>query len=219
MNIKHKLKLLAPLIIYAVFYIAAFALLEKIDRSGWISPSLSIDDMIPFVPVFVIPYVAWFIWVPFVCGLLLISDEENYLLTRRLLIFGMTVFLLFSAVVPTKLYLRPDVIPDEGISGFLLSKIYSADTPTNVFPSIHVYNSCVVWHAVLTSDEWLFRHHGFRVFTSVQAILIIMSTMLIKQHSVIDVVGAFLLFAIALVFDKLFFKNGQNIPKTGSETL
>ena len=57
MDIKHKLKLLTPLLLYAVFYIAAFALLEKIDRTGWISPSLEIDDMIPFVPVFIIQYV------------------------------------------------------------------------------------------------------------------------------------------------------------------
>ena len=218
MDIKHKLKLLTPLLLYAVFYIAAFALLEKIDRTGWISPSLEIDDMIPFVPVFIIPYVSWFVWVPFVCGLLLISDEENYIRTERFLIIGMTVFLIFSAIIPTKLHLRPDIIPDTGISGFLLNTIYSADTSTNVFPSIHVYNSCVVWHAVLTSDEWLFRQKWFRAFTTVQAILIILSTMLVKQHSVIDVVGAFLLFAVVLILDRHFlYITGQRKSKTEGE--
>ena len=217
MKLSHKVKLLLPLLIFGVFYILAFAFLEKIDRPYFFTPSIDIDHKIPFIPIFVIPYIMWFIWVPFVCGLLLIADEECFIRTRRLLIIGMTVFLAFSAVIPTRLFLRPEVVEDQGVCGDLLRTLYRADTSTNVFPSIPVYNSCVVWHAVMTSDEWLFSRKWFRVFTSVQAILIILSTMFIKQHSIIDVIGAFLMFAVVLFLDKVLIENNKHTLKTGDE--
>ena len=217
MTFKHKLKLLLPLLIFGVFYILVFAYLESLDRTYGIVPSFGIDHMIPFIPVFVIPYVLWFIWVPFVALLLLISDEKNFIMMRRYLMIGMTIFLTFSAVLPTELFLRPDDVEVGGICGYLLKFIYSNDTATNVFPSIHVYNSLVTWHAVETSDEVLFRDHRFRVFTSVQAILIILSTMFVKQHSVIDVAGAFLMFGIVIFADKMMAGRSGSDNSTGSD--
>ena len=70
---------------------------------------------------------------------------REFVKTRLMLITGMSVFLLFSAVLPTKLDLRPDVYPTEGLIGFLFARLYSAVILLpNVFPSIHVYNTCVI---------------------------------------------------------------------------
>ena len=66
------------------------------------------------------------------------------------------------------------------------------DTPTNLFPSIHVYNSIGVHLAVMHSErlkekKWI-RRGSFLLMSSIVA-----STMFLKQHSVFDVITACLL--------------------------
>ena len=97
MNLKHKIKLALPLILFGVFYIVSFKLLEGIEWEHYITPYVAIDHMIPFVPAFVIPYLAWFIWVPFVLIVLLFEDEKEFCKSKHMLMIGMTLFLLFSA--------------------------------------------------------------------------------------------------------------------------
>lgn len=196
MDIKHKIKLALPLIIYGVFYIVSFKLLEGINWEHYITPYVAIDHMIPFVPAFVIPYLAWFIWVPFILLVLLFQDEVEFCKSRNMLIIGMTLFLLISAFIPTRLFIRPYADPNGGVFLFLLSKLYAADTPTNVFPSIHVYNTCATMYSILISRAELFQRKGFKTFAWIMTILICLSTMLIKQHSIVDVAGAIVMFFI-----------------------
>lgn len=196
MDVKHKLRLLLPIILYGMFYMLAFSMLEKIDYEHYFTPYIWIDHEIPFISWFVFPYLAWFIWVPAVLVYLLFNDEREFKKSRSMLIIGMTLFLLFSAFFPTKLFLRPYADPNADISQWLLSLLYGADTATNVFPSIHVYNTCATLYSVFMSSAPLFRDKRFRIFASVLSLLICLSTMLIKQHSIIDVAGAILMFVI-----------------------
>ena len=82
----------------------------------------------------------------------------------------------------------------------LVIMIYSSDTSTNVFPSIHVFNSLAV-HMSLTNCEALRDYKGVRYGSLVLTLLIIMSTMFLKQHSVIDVCCG----ATLALFGYLFF--------------
>lgn len=70
--------------------------------------------------------------------------------------------------------------------------IYHTDTPTNVLPSIHVFNSLACCVAILKNQ----RKYKKSTDTAcvVLTILIIMSTMFLKQHSVVDVVLAALMY-------------------------
>ena len=63
--------------------------------------------------------------------------------------------------------------------------LHDADTPTNVFPSIHVYNTLVCLIAVLTS-RGLKGKIWIKLGATVLSVLIILSTLFLKQHSVID---------------------------------
>ena len=78
--------------------------------------------------------------------------------------------------------------------------LYRTDTPTNVLPSIHVFNSLAI-HMSLTNCEALRDHKGVRYGSLVLTMLIIMSTMFLKQHSVIDVCCG----ATLALFGYLFF--------------
>ena len=70
-----------------------------------------------------------------------------------------------------------------------------ADTPTNLFPSIHVYNSLGAHFAVM-NNETLSGKKWVRRGSLILCVSIILSTMFIKQHSMFDVLMAFIMGAV-----------------------
>lgn len=124
-----------------------------------------------------------------------------------MLVFGMSIFIIISIIMPTKLYLRPYVMPRDNVFCDMVSYLYHIDTSTNVFPSIHVYNTCVAMQAVRRSHTRLFLKPGMRISIDIMSVLIILSTVFIKQHSMLDVAGGLILFVLA---DKLVTAYGYN---------
>ena len=53
----------------------------------------------------------------------------------------MTVFLLISTFFPNIQHLRPLKMPRDNVFTHLVLLLQKVDTPTNLWPSIHVYNS------------------------------------------------------------------------------
>ena len=103
----------------------------------------------------------------------------------------MTLSLLFCAIVPNGTDLRPAYIYGNDIFTRTVRALWRTDTSTNVFPSIHVFNSvtlALAYHhcARLRGRKWLW----VRVSADLLCVSIILSTMLLKQHSVFDVMGA-----------------------------
>ena len=96
-----------------------------------------------------------------------------------------------SLVFPNGQDLRP-VLTGDSIFIKAVQMIYHTDTPTNVLPSIHVFNSLACCVAILKNQ----RKYKKSTDTAcvVLTILIIMSTMFLKQHSVVDVVLAALMY-------------------------
>ena len=84
----------------------------------------------------------------------------------------------------------------------MCERLYLIDTPTNVTPSIHVYNSLCVMIAVWKTDAKLVRPKLVKVLMTVLGFLIILSTMFLKQHSFSDVIIAtgLALFSYILVY-------------------
>ncbi len=182
-----------PALIYFVLYMRWFTLLEKSNRSDYVVVHTALDDMIPFAEVFILPYLAWFVYViSTLAFLFFLRSSEDYYRSLIFMIIGMTFFLAFSTMMPTLQPLRPAVMPRDNLFTRMIANLYQSDTPTNVFPSMHVYNSIACMIALLRCKA-LDRHRVIRAGGSVLSILIILSTMFIKQHSVIDVAGAFAL--------------------------
>ena len=66
--------------------------------------------------------------------------------------------------------------------------LYQVDTSTNVCPSIHVIGSFAVLFA--SYDCKRLSSLGWRIFFWVSTVLISISTVVLKQHSVVDVAAA-----------------------------
>jgi len=114
------------------------------------------------------------------------------------LMLGMSISLLICMIYPNGLNLRPETLPNN-LCGKLVGMIYASDTPTNVFPSIHVYNSLAV-HIAIHRCQALQKHRWVSVSSLILCILICMSTVFLKQHSVIDVLGGTILMIILYIF-------------------
>ncbi len=177
--------------VYAVFYMIAFVYLEQ--RTGAVHEiNFGIDAYIPFCEVFIIPYVMWFGYVAITVCYLCIKDKEESERLVAFLIAGMTIFIVVSAVFPNGHHLRPAVFPKDNVFTRMIAVLYASDTPTNVLPSIHVYNSIAIMIAVWRSKCFK-EHKVITGFMLALGISIILSTVLIKQHSMLDVLLAFIL--------------------------
>ena len=84
----------------------------------------------------------------------------------------------------------------------------------------HVYNSIAI-HMALSQSYALREHKGIRTGSLVLCILICLSTMFLKQHSIIDVGCAILLyiFYYMIVYRSEFFALKRQVPaRTPSKT-
>ena len=183
---------------YALVYLPWFFFLESKITMDY--PNLHIingprDDMIPFCEVFIIPYFLWFAYIVASCVIMVLkADNQEFIRFALSLIIGMSLCMVICMVYPNGLTLRPDTLPDN-VFGRLVAGLYATDTPTNVFPSIHVYNSIAV-HTALSKCKALKNHKGLLTGSLILCILICMSTVFLKQHSLYDVGGAFVLMGV-----------------------
>lgn len=196
-----KYKHAIPLIVYGIIYLSWFCHLEQTVTKHYRVIHMAADDYIPFCEVFIIPYFLWFVYVAAVVVFFFFKNKEDYYRTCIFLFTGMTVFLIISTLWPNGHHLRPLELPRDNIFTQLVAFLYQTDTATNLWPSIHVYNSLGAHFAIIRSKE--FEHKkGLRIASLILATSIILSTMFLKQHSVFDVLTAFIMAAImyALVY-------------------
>ena len=188
-----------PFLLYLVFYMIWFSILERLPRTRFFDLSSELDTYIPFIVEFIIPYLSWFlfqaVWVVFV----FFVDRKTYEQLTTMLMIGMTVFLVVSTFLPTKISLRPYYIESRGICAFLVRRLRAVDTPTNVWPSIHVFNTTALMMTLFTSQHPLLRKNAVRIPVVFWCGMIVLSTMFLKQHSVGDVLAALALNGIAYV--------------------
>ena len=177
---------------YLFVYLAWFFYLEQTVTRHYEVIHMAIDDYIPFCEVFIIPYYLWFLYVAATVIYLMFTDKKEYYRACVFLFTGMTVFLAISTLWPNGQHLRPFTMPRDNIFTRMVQGLYRTDTPTNLWPSIHVYNSLGAHIAImkcqkLSDKKWIQRG------SFVLAVSIILSTMFLKQHSAFDVLTAFIM--------------------------
>ena len=178
-----------PLVIFGAVYLLWFYLLEHRGPVDYMVVHMNIDDYIPFCEAFVVPYLLWFLYVPAVVLYLFFKDKDGYYNCGVFLCTGMTVFLILSTFIPNIQHLRLHTMPRDNIFTQMIAALWQTDTPTNLFPSIHVYNSIGTYIAIHKSP--LFQGKtALKAGAAILTAAICLSTVFLKQHSVIDGVGA-----------------------------
>lgn len=139
---------------YLMLYLAVFRWQElHLTPVVWVHTPL--DDLIPFCEYAILPYLAWFVWIPFTLFALLRGPRTDFMRLCLPLFAGMTAALTCYMLLPTGLALA-----------YRRSQIFAG-----------------------ANRRWL------RAASYGLCIAICASTMLLKQHSCIDVA-----FGLALAF-------------------
>lgn len=174
-------------LLWLPLYLAIYLIMEHLSFS-WHSTALPIDTVIPFCEGFVIFYCIWFFWLVGT-GLYLLT--RNSAAFRRYMTFLAWTFMVSAAIwilFPNGQDLRPAVMPRDNLFTAAVSLIYGADTCTNVFPSVHVVGAigaALAWCDCTPSRRPRLVRYG----SVILAALICASTVFIKQHSLMDVIG------------------------------
>ena len=175
--------------LYILIYMPWFMWLEKHVTTHYHVIQIRLDEHIPFIEYFIIPYLMWFLFIAVVFLYFFFTDVKGFYKLAAFMFTGMTVFLIISTVFPNGQDLRPVIFERDNIFVDMVRTLYRTDTCTNVFPSLHVFNSLSVCAAIADSEA-LKKHRGVCIGAYVLAGLIILATMFLKQHSVLDVLGA-----------------------------
>lgn len=217
MSTSTRIKRVIPVALYTVFYLLCFSYLENRHVRYHIIDS-SLDDKIPFCEYFIIPYLLWFLYIAVTVGYFLFFNEnttEFWSLILNLAI-GMTLFLIVSYVYPNGLNIRPTEFTNDSVFTRMVQFLYRTDTPTNVLPSIHVYNSLGAAIAIGHSQA-LKKHRGIQFVSYGLAGLIILSTMFLKQHSVTDVIAAVAL--TFMIYPLIYVTQTKRAPKLSQQPI
>ncbi|MDD3251519.1 MAG: phosphatase PAP2 family protein [Lachnospiraceae bacterium] len=177
---------------YMLIYLPWFFHLERVVKDGYTVMHVALDDYIPFNEYFIVPYLLWFVYVSGTVLFFFLTSRTDYYRLCAFLFIGMTISMLICTFFPNGTDLRVDVDPNKNVFCWLVSALHSADTSTNVFPSIHAYNSLGVHFAIMNSSQ-LHDKVWVRRGSLVLMIAICLSTVFLKQHSAMDVTGAFIL--------------------------
>ena len=144
-----------------------------------------LDRALPIVPIFAIPYVSL---IPYIGVSLLAFLLFRIRVYRSAAITMILVwFVSYAFYVFLQSYIaRPAITGTDPFSGMIRS-IYASDQPYNDFPSLHTS-----WSSIIAIHWWrVDRRIG--IPAAIWTALIVMSTVLIKQHYLADVGGGLLL--------------------------
>ena len=153
---------------------------------------------VPLVKPFIYFYDSWYPFIVLNAFLVYISDKKlfKYLIVTMLLgaIFGQITFILYPSMV-----IRPD-IEVKTITDWLIDFTYRSDTPAvNCLPSIHCVYCFVTSYYIIQSKQL----KNKRIPIVIYSLLIVLSTVFVKQHIVEDIVLALIYTAIAIIIVKM----------------
>ena len=204
-------KLILVIISLILFEIVIFFFTKPFLQNPYILGS-SLDNKIPFIPQFIWIYVFWYIMlilVPYYIAKKHISSFYKYAITFMITtIISCIIFILFPNGV-----IRPE-IQETDISSKLVEIIYFLDTPAiNCLPSIHCLYSYLFIFAILDTKNNT--PLGMKILITLLSILVVLSTLFIKQHVIYDAIAAFIIgVTIWIITDKFkLYKHFEKLYK------
>lgn len=197
-TVKNKRPMLDFALKGGILYIIAFVLLENRNTDIYII-NTALDNAIPYCKYFIVPYMFWFIYMGLTFWYFLFKCQNQKEQKKAIYSFftGIVVFVVISLLFPNGHNLRP-ADNGSGFFGFCVNLLYKVDTPTNILPSLHVFETVAALIALLHQQE-LKKYIWFAPTVVIIAVLITASTMFLKQHSIVDVISALLLNIICYI--------------------
>lgn len=161
---------------------------------------LPLDGRIPFrqewIIIYILAYLQW------VVGYVLIARESREHCRRVLTgeMIAKLICMVLFVVLPTRIE-RPQV-EGRGLCAFLVRLIYATDAPINLFPSIHCLESWICFRGAVGMKRvprW------YAPAMLVLTLLVFASTVLVKQHVLVDIPAGILVGEVGLLLANRLF--------------
>jgi membrane-associated phospholipid phosphatase len=175
-------------ILWLVIMLSSMALYIPINRfaRGGVQLSLPLDQHIPLYPPFIVPYllgtllfVGLPVWVAIHAPP---GDFEDYTIAILLATWvSYTVYIVFPTYVT-----RPEIVSKDIFSS-AISALYQTDLAYNAAPSGHAFYSTL---SILYLKRW---KPGYKFVWLAAWIIILVSTLLTRQHNILDLISGMLL--------------------------
>lgn len=175
-------------------------------------PEIPLDSQVPLIPWFV-----YFYYLTFPLGLITFF----YLAYKnKKAFYDIFLTLVISFAVSGIVYLfaqtyfvKPDFIP-ESFTDWLVVWTWGSTNPVNVFPSQHCFMAFATILAVFHGGKGINKVYKF--VATILAIMVILSTIFIRQHYIMDIFASFdiMLIAFGIV---LLFGWGSKMKKRQEE--
>lgn len=172
----------------AMYWLAQFII--KTAGLALHSPEIWLDAHIPFLPVFLVPYVGCFAhWA--ITFYIVYKTKDGFARLFTAAVMGYVIAFAVFVIWPTTIT-RP-AEQATGVWGFIYGIICAADAPLNLFPSVHCFVSFLCMVSTVKNSaipRW------YAWLSAVMFALVCMATVFVKQHFIIDVVGGTVLGAL-----------------------
>ena len=178
------------LVLYTVYF-----LVHSNTEAKYIFHS-TLDNYIPFNEWFIFPYISWYLYISVPLVFMCIRNRDAFFQAAIYMFSGIIFAVFIFSFFPNGIAFRPEdpafwpntvnPLPDrQNAAMWIVKLLFNNDPPRNVMPSLHCYESVVVCVALFKAK--IFKHPILGNFLSVLlAALICLSTVIVKQHSVLD---------------------------------
>lgn len=166
----------------------------------------NLDKTIPFLKIFILPYITWYGYIAIGLIYLCMKNRKTYYISLISLNIGIVVcyliYALFQTTVP-----RP-IVNDTDILSVLVNIIYKYDNPFNCFPSMHVTTTYILLKGIKQAEKNIITRFIFNII----GMFIIISTLFVKQHVILDL-------AIAMLLSEVIFRLINDVKKENIITM
>ena len=176
------------LIFWPIFGMLFYGVERFWIRDNYLPIQCGLDDMIPFCEYFLIPYLLWFVYLLGIHIYTVLFDVRAFKRMMQFIIVTYGLTLLIYILFPNCQQLRPVVFERDNVFTHIMAAYYQFDTNTNVLPSLHVIGSVAVMFAAWDSKH--FSTRGWKIIFFLVTVWISISTVFLKQHSVLDMAAA-----------------------------
>ena len=203
------LKIIITLVLLILFQSSLYVI-AKLTPFEYHIVNIEFDSYIPFISIFVIPYVLWYLSLFIVPYLFSRYDEKLYHVYIRTIIITLLITFIVYVFYPTTL-IRDEVVVKD-IFTYLVDLIYKLDTPAiNCLPSAHCILSFVHIYITFTIKGM---SKKLKSLIIVQSILVILATLFIKQHVILDVITALILSLVVYLINYFYAKKNLSSARS-----
>src|SRR5659263_99565 len=198
---QERLKKIILLQTIIALYLGVYRLVQTINPVG-INLEIRLDTYIPLIPEFAVIYLLYIPMIIFVFAFYW-NDYKTYRSMSLMIIAVISIAIMIYSAFQTEV-LRP-IIASTDFFSRLTNTIYKYDMPNNTFPSLHVALTSTISAFVYEKDIKV----GMVLIPL--TFLIILSTMFIKQHVFLDIIGGLMLAFVIFKIKKYLIVRRFNV--------